>query len=182
MSTIQNQSTPAKTALPYGVLFGVLLTFFTISLYFFEINMYEDKTMQITVSFLTYLILPVLFIFLSIKSYKEKFNNGYLSMVDGLKIGVVVMLIAAIVSGLFNFIFMYAVPEYLEEMFVMLEKNMREQTPNLTDEQLEQALEMSKKFMSPWITIPVSMAVFSLIGLIYGLILGTIFKKEQSHF
>lgn len=58
-------------------------------------------------------------------------------------------------------------------------ENMKKQTPNLTQEQLEQGLEISKKFMSPWITIPVSMAIYSLIGLIFGAILGTIFKKER---
>lgn len=182
MSTTEIQKSPAKSALPYGVLFGVLITFMTISIYYFEINMYEDKQMAWMVSLMSYLVLPLALIFLAVKNFKEKINEGYLSLVDGLKIGVVVMLIAALISGIFNAIYMQLFPEYLEEMFRLMEENMIKQSPSMTQEQLDQMMSISKKFMSPWITIPVSIAIYSLVGLIYGLIFGTIFKKERPIF
>lgn len=111
MTEIKTTTTPAKSALPFGALFGVLLTLLTMSIYFYEINLYEDKQMQAIVSIGTYLVLPLLLIFIAVKNYKDKHNQGFLLLVEGIKIGVVVMLIAAIVSGVFNLIFMYVFPE-----------------------------------------------------------------------
>jgi hypothetical protein len=182
MTTSKNQSTPAKSAVPFGVLFGVIITFITIGIYYFEVNLFEDKSVGLVINLLNYLILPILLIFLATKNYKEKLNHGFLTLVDGLKIGVVIMLIAAIISGVFNAIYMQFFPELIDDMFRLMEENMIKENPNMSQEQLEQVLSVSKKFMSPWITIPVSMAIFSFIGLIYGLIFGTIFKKEQPHF
>jgi hypothetical protein len=67
-------------------------------------------------------------------------------------------------------------------MFTLMEENMVKQSPNMTQEQLNGAMEISKKFMSPWITIPISIAIFSFIGMLYGAIIGLIFKNERPVF
>jgi|688.fasta_scaffold07346_11 hypothetical protein len=182
MSDIQTPSSPAKVALPFGVFFGLFVTIITMTIYFLDINMYEDKTIGVVVGLLTYLILPITFIILAVKTFKDKHNEGFLSVVDGLKIGVIVCLIMAIISGIFNQLYFLIFPEHLEKMFTLMEENMVKQSPNMTQEQLNGAMEISKKFMSPWITIPISIAIFSFIGMLYGAIIGLIFKNERPVF
>ena len=53
------------------------------------------------------------------------------------------------------------------------------QNPSMTTEQLEMALSMTKKFMSPYIIVPATIVMYSFIGLIYSLIIGAFVKNEN---
>ena len=70
-------------------------------------------------------------------------------------------------------------PEYIEEVLKKTKQVMLQQNPELTSEQLEMAITMTKKFMSPMLMVPVTVAMFSFIGLFYALIIGAIVKNEK---
>jgi len=182
MSDIQTQSSPAKVALPFGILFGILIIFIMFSLYFYDVNLFEDKTSAVLISLLTNLVLPILFIFLAVKQYKQKPNDGFLSIGQALKIGISLMIIAGIISGIYNILFNHFVPEYMEQSYEFLAATMKKDNPSLTTEQIESTISIQKKFSSPWIVFPLGLVVMSFIGLIYSLIIGAIFKKERPIF
>jgi hypothetical protein len=54
---------------------------------------------------------------------------------------------------------------------------MLKQNPNITSKEMEIGLAMMKKFMNPLIVFPVTIAMYSFIGLLYSLIVGAIVKK-----
>jgi hypothetical protein len=56
---------------------------------------------------------------------------------------------------------------------------MLEQNPQMTNEQVEMAISMTKKFSAPWFSFPITIAVFSFLGLIYSLIIGMIVKNDN---
>ena len=58
---------------------------------------------------------------------------------------------------------------------------MLQQNPNMTSEQAEMAISMTKKFMNPAIVIPATVAMFSFMGLIFSLIIGAFVKNENPH-
>ena len=64
--------------------------------------------------------------------------------------------------------------DYKKTKAVMIQKS-----PDMTSEQLEMAMTWTKKFMNPMIVVPVTILMFSFLGLIYSLIIGAIVKKDK---
>ena len=56
---------------------------------------------------------------------------------------------------------------------------MIEKSPQLTAEQLEMSVSWVRKMMQPAFSLPITLLMFSFLGLIYSLIIGAIVKKDQ---
>ena len=56
------------------------------------------------------------------------------------------------------------------------------QNPNITAEQLKMSMKFVKTFMEPYVAIPFSIVMYSVIGLIHSLIVGAIVKKDKPAF
>ena len=80
-----------------------------------------------------------------------------------------------VISVVFNLIF----PEFINEVIQKMRQVMLKQNPSMTTDQLEMALSMTKKFMSPYIAVPATIVMYSFIGLIYSLIIGAFVKNEN---
>jgi hypothetical protein len=70
-------------------------------------------------------------------------------------------------------------PEFMEEILKKTKQVMLQQNPTLTTAQLDMAMSMTKKFMSPALMVPVTIAMYSFIGLIYSLIIGAFVKNDN---
>ena len=57
---------------------------------------------------------------------------------------------------------------------------MMKQNPMLTKDQLDKTIEITKKFSSPIFSVPLTILIFTFVGLIYSLIIGAINKKENT--
>ena len=64
-------------------------------------------------------------------------------------------------------------------MLEISKEGMITQNPNISSKELEMGLSMVKKFMNPLIVLPVTLVMYSLIGLIYSLIVGAIVKNDK---
>lgn len=179
--TKQNAQTtsPSKSALSLGLLFGAIMSLELLIMYALDVDPTTNPTIGIIINLMNFLILPIVFILVGANQYKNKFNHGYLTLVDTLKIGVSVMAVAALIYGLFYLIFVMIFPTYIDEMLSKTASIMESQNPNLTSEQIEIGLSFQRKFMEPQLLIPISLAMYSFIGLIYSLIIGAIVKKER---
>ena len=51
---------------------------------------------------------------------------------------------------------------------------------NMTEVQVDMAIGVTRKFMSPFIAIPSTIAIYAFIGLLYSLIIGAIVKKDRN--
>jgi hypothetical protein len=67
----------------------------------------------------------------------------------------------------------------MEEILKKTKQVMLQQNPTLTTAQLDMAMSMTKKFMSPALMVPVTIAMYSFIGLIYSLIIGAFVKNDN---
>jgi hypothetical protein len=114
-------------------------------------------------------------------NYKKKLNNGFVTFGECLKIGVTICLIAGLIYGVFSGVFNLIFPEFIEDLLKKTRQVMLKQNPNMTSAQAEMAISMTKKFMNPAIAIPVTVAMFSFIGLIYSLIIGAFVKNDNPH-
>lgn len=169
---------PAKSALQYGVIFGIIMILELVISYSFNITP-EDKAYGISINLLNFLLAPIVLITLGCNNYKDKFNSGFISLSQCLKIGVTICIVAALIYAIFSTIFNMIFPEFAEEILNHIKEQIIREGEGKPREQTEMALKMVEYSMKPYITIPIAVIMYAFIGLIYSLIIGAIVKKER---
>lgn len=176
---MEKNTSPAKSAIIYGVLFGVIMVLEFTIMYVIGMKSLVNTLFGTVVNIANYLVLPILFIYIACYNYKKNINNGFLSFGECLKIGVSVTFIAALIYAIFSVIFNLIFPEFVDEMVAITREGMLKSNPNITSEQIESGLAMMKKFTNPFIVFPVTLAMYSFIGLFYSLIIGLILRNDK---
>lgn len=109
-------------------------------------------------------------------------NNGFLSIGQGLKVGVGIALISGIISVGYTIIFVtYIEPEFANQLLILQQEKILERYPDMSDEQLESALSMTKKFTSPGMMAAFGIAASLIFGLIISLIISLFMRKSQEN-
>jgi hypothetical protein len=175
-----NKTSISKFALQYGILFGIIMILEFVIGYILNIDPTTNQSFGVIINVLNYFILPAILIYVACNAYKTKFNNGFISFSQCLKIGVTICVIAGLLYGLFSATFGMMFPEYFEEMMKKMRIVMRDKNPQMTSEQIDMAITMSKKFMNPVISIPITVIMYAFIGLLISLIIGAIVKKDPN--
>jgi len=170
--------TPAKAAVNYGVIFGVIMILEFVLAYVLDIEPQDNKWFGIANSLLNNLILPVVFIILAC-NYFKKASGGYITFGDSLKTGVCTVVIGALVFAVFNIIFNLIFPEFQADMLDKMKQAMLVSNPNMSAEQLKMGIQMSEIFMKPYVAFPFTILFYAFLGLVYSLIVGAIVKKEN---
>lgn len=169
---------PAKSALQFGILFGVIMVLEFMVSYILNIDPISNPTFGLILNSLNYFILPLVLIYIGCTNYK-KLNSGFISFGECLKVGVTICLIAGLIYAFFTVVFNLIFPEFIEDILRKTRAVMIEKNSQMTDEQLEMAMSWTRKFMNPTLVVPVTAAMFSFIGLIYSLIIGAVVKKNK---
>jgi hypothetical protein len=176
---MENNISPAKSGILFGVLFGVIMVLEFVIMYIIGMKSLINTSFGTIVNVSNYIILPLLFIFLGCNNYKKNMNNGFITFSQSLKIGISITVIAALIYSVFNIIFNFIFPEFIDEMIAISRADMLAKNPNITSEQMEMGLAMAKKIMSPYIALPLTLAMYAFFGLVYSLIVGAIVKNEK---
>jgi hypothetical protein len=167
------QPKTGKFAMTYGAITGAVGVVFAIMLFSMDMHYEQGGAVQITQT-----LILVAGIVLGILQFK-KANIELLSISQALKVGAGVALIAGILGLIWFFVLSNLIePDFMDKMYEIGKVKAMEQNPNLTSEQIDQGIEMQKKFA--WISYPVILIINVVIGLVVGLITGLIFKKQES--
>lgn len=156
-----------------GVYVGAALIVFSL------ITFLLDVDFESPIKYISYLILA-LGLFWAVISYRDKHMGGTIDFKGAFTAGFYTALIAALIGGIFTFVYVeYIDTGIVEQILVKAEEDMLERSPNMSDEQLEQALDMTETFTSP-----ILMSVFSFIGnlvvsIIFSLIIAIFAKREN---
>lgn len=168
-----HQASVKKIALNYGVLLALLSIVLQVISYVLDAHI--DRPWWLTV---LQLIISVGVIIMGLKAYKTA-NQGFLTIGQALKTGVAISLIAGIIAVIFNYFFMnYIDPDFIQKVMEFSEQQMIEDNPNMSQNEIDSAMGISAKFMSP-----IWMSAFALIGtLFFGFIIslfaGLVMKKN----
>lgn len=179
-----------KSALFYGLLFGVVMIIEFLVLYQLDVDGVKNPTLGIVISLLNYVGFPVLFIFLALSTYKNKYNEGYISFSEVLRIGTATAVVAALVYSVFSLVFNYLCPEFVDQTIekmreiALLQRNsMLSQGATedevLSVEMIEDQLVKTKEWMGSFYSIPSTIVIYAIIGIITSLILGAFTKKDR---
>ena len=168
----ENQPKTGKFALNYGVLLGVVIVVFSLML--FSLDMHYDQGWAIRSVSLALSLAAILF---GISQFK-KANEGFLNISQALKVGTGIALIAGIIGLIYFFVLSNVIePDYMDKMYEIGKVQAMADNPQLTEEQIDQGIEMQKSFA--WVTYPIILIINIVIGLVFGLIGGLIMKKQK---
>lgn len=157
----ENQTSTTKVSIKYGIISGLAgIAFFVL------VDMLGFSGNQ-SINYLGYLILAAI-IYLAHKAYKEE-GDGYMNYGQGLGIGVLVSLVSSILSSAFFYFYVTFInTDYMTMIMDMQRAKMEES--GMADAQIDQAMEMTEKFMTPGM-----MLIFAIVGTVFfGLILSLI--------
>lgn len=116
-------------------------------------------------------------IVLGITQFK-KANGGFLSWGQGVKIGVGIAIVAALISVIYNYVFVtFVEPDFMAQ--VMEIQNQKFLDQGMTQDQIEAANEMTQKFQSPLFTAAFGIIGSAIGGFIVAVIAAAIMKKSE---
>lgn len=157
----------------WGGILGLVLIAYSLVLYMLDAN--ESSAAQ----WVSYGFIAA-GIYLATKSKRDN-SNGLLSYGQGLGTGVGVAFFASILVAFYTYVFFgFIDPDMLEEMLLRTEDEMYNQ--GLPDDQVEMAMEMTRKFMMPGPMAAMVVLSYTFVGFLISLVTSAILKKEGTPF
>ena len=182
METLIRSDKPstAGIALKYGLYAG--LAQIALSLVMNITEMSFSKTGGL-ISFVFSLAISIASIVFACKEFREN-NKGALSLGEAIGVGTLLSAIAGFISGIFMTIYVKLIDTSFIQKTIDNSRRQMEEQGNLSDEQIDQAIEMSRSFTEglmtfSFVTGPIIGAIF---GLILSVIIGLIMKKDRDVF
>lgn len=171
---MENQANSKNIILNYGLLLGVLTIL--ISLIVYASGNHLQPHWSVSLFSILFMIAAIVY---GIKKFKES-NNDFLSWGQAVKIGVGISIIAALLSVIYNIIFVtYIEPDYMTQLMEIQTQGMLEQ--GMTDEEIEMAVSMTEKFSSPYLSAAFGIIGSAIGGFIISAIAGAIMKRTEEN-
>ncbi len=142
-------------------------------LYFLDMHYQNDQTVGII-----NIVITVVIIMAGIIQFK-KANEGFLSLTEALKIGLIAV-ISAVLSIIYYFILTGILdPETLDKSLEFQKQKMLSSDPEMSVESANKFVDMQRKFSSPLIISAFAIVGSLFIGFVISLIGGLIVKKSR---
>lgn len=163
-----------KIALNYGLMLALGTIVVSVIVYAMGMHM-EQPWWQ---SVLNFAIMTAAIVY-GLKAFKNE-NEGFLSLGESLKTGLAISLVAGIIGSIFTYIFVTIIePDFVVQMLEFTREKMITQNPQMTDDQIELAMSMTEKFMSPMMMTAFGIIASLFFGFIISLIAGLIMKQNR---
>ena len=164
-----------KFAMNYGAILGLVLVLIALTLWILG---FDDKQSIIPSLINNFVIIG--FLVYSITYYRDRLNNGLISYSECLKLGTTVAFFSSLIVSFYTVIYIsYLDTNMLTNALKVTEQAVLQQNPEISEEELDTALEFTAKIMQPhWVMI---MGVLSgtFMGFFYSLII-SIFTKRNT--
>ncbi|UOR06036.1 DUF4199 domain-containing protein [Hymenobacter aerilatus] len=174
---MENTSTSSVTTTSVGVRYGILTGIASVII---SLVLYATNLEQSPVRWISMLVLAG-GIVLAHQLFKQH-NNGFMSYGQGLGIGAVVGAVSGLISGVYTFIYSQFInPDFLSIALNKARADM-EARGNLSDEQIEQGLQMSAKFMDgPFLYIGAILGTL-FFAFLFALVISAFTKHKRPEF
>lgn len=169
-----------STVIRYGV-YAMLAMVLLSAIHIFLVVPNVKSANSEVVGYLT-MLLSMIFVFAGIKHYRDKVNNGILSFWQGLKIGLLIVLIPSVAFGLFDLLYTKVInPGWMENYYKeMIEQTKKSTTPDKLDAALKK-LESSKEiFSNPFLEFLLMAVTVFIIGFIVTIISSLTLRRSRS--
>ena len=172
---MENEKYPSwKHAMMYGLYTAIVLI--VLSLVYYLLDIFGEKW----TGYISYVILLLGILYSQIK-YRDTHLGGYITFGQSFSTGFLTGLFAGILTAIFSFFFIsYLGEDFIEGLLEKSEEALLEAQPNMSDEQLEQSMNMARKFMSPGLMTTFSFIGMTFVSLILALIAAIFTKKADN--
>jgi hypothetical protein len=173
METNTTPVTTTSVGLRYGLLTGLVSIIISFGLF-----VAHQETSPLRYASFAVLIAGMV---LAMQNFKQN-NQGFMSFGQGVGIGAVLSAVVGVLSGIFSYVYMSFIdPEVVGRMSEKIRADM-EARGGMTDEQIDQAMAMSAKFMNGPFTLVAALLGTVLIGVILAMIISAFIKNAQPEF
>jgi hypothetical protein len=126
------------------------------------------------------ILLSMIFVFLGIKQYRDKFNGGFISYGKALKIGLLIVILPSIAFGLFDLVYShYLDPEVMNKYYNQMVEQMRASVPASEFPAKLKELEASKAmFQNGFFQFFIMATTVMAIGFIVAVVSAFLLKKK----
>lgn len=172
-TSTQTQSTTSAVAIRFGLITGLISVIISLALY-------TTGTEQSPLKWLSSVVL-IGGLVLAMRQYKQS-HGGYMSYGEGLGIGTLLSAVTGVLSAIFIYVYMgFMDPSAIQRMTDKARSDM-EARGGLSDEQIDQGMAMTSKFMTvPALTISVLIGSI-IIGFLLSLVISAIIKTSKPEF
>ena len=163
-----------KFAMNYGTVLGLCLALIALLLWVLDV----DEQTSIIPSVINNLLV-IGFLFYSVSYYRDNFNNGIIAYSQSLKIGTSIAFFSSVIMAFYTFFYIsYLAPDMLVEIINRTEQAILQSNHEISDEELDLALEMTAKFTQPhWLMI-MGILGGTFMGFFYSLIISFFVKSD----
>ncbi|KAF0203608.1 MAG: hypothetical protein FD170_1035 [Bacteroidetes bacterium] len=174
-----NDSTAVKcsllnNSLKYGLIAGVAMVLLSLLLYVMDVTMTGWVQYASLVILLAGIVLGNL-------AFRDKCSGGFLSYGRSLGSGVLISVFAGLLMAIYSYLFFsFFDPGELVKLTQIAEDKMFEQ--GLSDEQVDDAMSMTKMFMTPVFISISSLFSMALWGTVFSLLVSIFIKKNDNSF
>ena len=172
---MENQQYPLwKHSLMYGIYLGAVLII--LSLVFYILDLHGENW----TGYINYVFILGGVIIASV-TYRDKYLGGFITYGQSFSTGFLAGLFAAIIGTIFTYFFMaYLGEEFVNLMMEQAEEKILESNPEIGDEELDLALNWTKKMMNPtWISV-IALLGATFFSMVFALISSIFIKKENN--
>lgn len=172
----QNEQSEKATTRSVGIRYGLIMAVVSIA-YFVILNL-TGVDMSQGIGRWASLIYTIAIIFLAHKYFKEN-GDGFMSIGQGVGIGFWISLISSVISSAFTYVYIKFVDTTFIEQMMDKQREAMAESDNLSDEQIDQAMEMTAKFMTPGMMLVFGIVFGIIIMVICALVISLFTKKNN---
>lgn len=169
---VKNAS-PFPTALRYGIIGGLLVIVIGLVQYLLGVTSTASQVLG-WLSMLIVIVLPVL----AIRGHRDNDLGGYISYGRGLGTGVLTALIIGLITAIWTVVLYNVIDPGIADVIMQAQTEGMEEA-GMSDEDIENAMAMTSKFMTAPAMAAIGLIMYGVIGFITSLIAGAVFKRER---
>lgn len=167
---MESQTSPSRTGIRYGIISALIFILYELILML--TGLATNPAMG-----LVNIILSVVLFVMAHSTFKSA-NEGFMTYGQGVTIGIVITVIAGTLSNIFTFLYLTFIDDSMIK--TAIEKTYDDMVQKgMSDAQIEQAMKMTEKFMTPGTTLIFGLLFAFVFGVVIALIVSAITRKKR---
>ncbi|MBT32162.1 MAG: DUF4199 domain-containing protein [Thalassobius sp.] len=168
---MEDQVSIKSVGVKYGLIYGLF------SIVYFLLLQFLNLAGEQSLGYLSFVFMIIMLVF----AYKEfkAYNDGFMRLGQGIGLGMLILLISTVLSSIFSYIYLKFIDDSMIQMIIDMTREQMATNPDLSDQQIEDALAMSVKFITPEMILIGGFFSSMFFGFLISLIMSLIFKKDD---